>query len=225
MRRWAAQIDGPMLSDLLKWGKGSKTDPADIAPPKGADPVVVSKGFSKFLTAVKNQPEPSVVIDFGPVIGSNVEFLGDRLGCKLFIEDLITELDRHKKAGTMDALPADLAARLRQDEASVDGVLCWDFFDFLDKPTAQVLARQIVRSVRPGGAVLGLFCTVPAERAPFSKFEIIDEQSLRHRHHPGVGGAKVPQPNRDIIKMFDGLVVAESFLLKNSVREILLRKR
>jgi hypothetical protein len=28
-----------------------------------------------------------------------------------------------------------------------------------------------------------------------------------------------------VIKMFDGLTVAESFLLKNSTREMLLRKR
>ena len=31
--------------------------------------------------------------------------------------------------------------------------------------------------------------------------------------------------NRDIIRMFDGLSVAESFLLKTTTREILLRKR
>jgi len=216
-----------MLSDLLKWGKGSqKPDPADIAPPKGADLVVPSKGFAKFLSAVKNQPEPSVVIDFGPVIGGNVAFLGDRLGCKLFIEDLLTELDRHKKTGTVASMPAAIDGRLGQKaEGSVDGILCWDLFDFLDKTSAQTLARQIMRMLRPGGAVMGFFCTSAAERAPFTKFEVIDDQSLRHRHHPGAGGAKAPLANRDIIKMFDGLTVAESFLLKNSTREILLRKK
>ena len=214
-----------MLSGLLNWGR-QKPDPADIAPPKGADLVVPSKGFPKFLSAVKNQPEPSVVIDFGPVIGGNVAFLGDRLGCKLFIEDLVTELDRHKKAGTAAAMAAAIDARLGQKEAgSVDGILCWDLFDFLDKASGQALARQIIRMLRQGGAVMGFFCTSAAERAPFTKFEVIDDQSLRHRHHPGAGGAKVPLANRDIIKMFDGLTVAESFLLKNSTREILLRKR
>ena len=93
-----------MLSDLLKWGK--RGDAADIAPPKGAEVVMPSKAFPKFLTAVKNQPEPSIVLDFGPVIGSNVAFLGERLGCKLFIEDLVSELDRHKKAGAVDSMAA-----------------------------------------------------------------------------------------------------------------------
>ncbi len=216
-----------MLSDLLKWGgRGQKADPADISPPKGGEPAVASKGFPKFLAAVGSQPEPSVVVDFGPVIGGNVAFLGERLGCKLFIEDLLTELDRHKKTGTIFELPAALDARLgKRQDASVDGILCWDLFDFLDKAASQTLARQIIRLLRPGGAVVGFFCTGASERAPFTKYEIVDDHTLRHRHHPGAGGQKFPLANRDIIKMFDGLSVAESFLLKNSTREILLRKK
>ena len=215
-----------MFSDLLNWGKRQKTDPADIPPPKGAELVVPSKAFAKFLSALKNQPEPAIVLDFGPVIGSNVAFLGDRLGCKLFIEDLVTEFDRHKKSGTLSDMPAALDARLGQrGDASVDGILCWDLFDFLDKASAQALAKQVIRMLRPGGAVMGFFCTSAVERAPFTKFEVVDEQSLRHKHHPGAGGAKMSLPNRDIIKMFDGLNVTESFLLKNSTREILLRKK
>jgi hypothetical protein len=80
--------------------------------------------------------------------------------------------------------------------------------------------------LRPGGAVMGFFCTKPVERVPFTKYEILEaSSSLRHRHHPGSGGPKFVLQNRDIIKMFDGLFVAESFLLKSNTREILLRKR
>ena len=64
------------------------------------------------------------------------------------------------------------------------------------------------------------------DRAAFTKYEIVEESSsLRHRHHPGTGGPKFVLQNRDIIKMFDGLTVSESFLLKSNTREILLRKR
>ena len=56
------------------------------------------------------------------------------------------------------------------------------------------------------------------------KYEIVDDQSLRHRQHAGAG-ARHAHPNRDIIRMFEGLTVAESFLLKNNSREILLRKK
>ena len=217
-----------MLSDFLKWG-GKRPDPpsspTDLPPPRGGEQVVPSKAFPKFLSALANQPAPSTVIDFGPVIGSNVEFLGDRLGCKLFIEDLMSEIDRRQKAGTMDGMGAALEARLRQPPASVDGILCWDFFDYLDKPAAQLVARHLVNIVRPGGAIMGFFCTANVDRAPFTKYEIVDDHSLRHRHHPGNGGPKRTLLNRDIIKMFDGLIVSDSFLLKSNTREILLRKR
>ncbi len=82
-----------------------------------------------------------------------------------------------------------------------------------------------MRLLRPGGAVLGYFCTSGVERSAFTKFEIVDEKSLRHRYHPGIGGKKQVLQNRDIIRMFDGLVVSDSFLLKNNTREILLRKK
>ena len=60
----------------------------------------------------------------------------------------------------------------------------------------------------------------------FTKYEIVEESSsLRHRYHPGTGGPKYVLQNRDIIKMFEGLFVSESFLLKSNTREILLRKR
>src|SRR4029077_9832028 len=98
-------------------------------------------------------------------------------------------------------------------------------FDFLDKSSAQALARQILRLLRPGGAVMGFFCTAPSNRAAFTKYEIRDETSLRHRHHAGVGGPKHVLLNRDIIKMFEGLIVSDSFLLKSNTREILLRKK
>ncbi len=217
-----------MLSDLLKWGgkrpEQSGAARADKPAPRGEEPVVSSKAFPKFLTALTHQPSP-VLLDFGPVIGGNVAFFGERLGCKLFIEDLLAELDRHARAGTLEALPAALASRFTHGDASVDGVLCWDFFDFLDKASAQALARQVVRMLRPGGAVMGFFCTSSTPHAPFTKYEIVDEQNLRHRHHAGSGGDKHALLNRDIIKMFDGLIVSDSFLLKSNTREILLRKR
>lgn len=217
------------ISDLLKFG-GKKPDAgreaaADAPAPRGPDPILPSKALPKFVGALQHCAAP-VLVDFGPVIGTNVAFFGEHLGCKLFIEDLATQIDVHNRQGTRDQLPQALVKRFPHPDASVDGVLCWDIFDFLEKPAALPLARELVRVLRPGGAVMGFFCTSAVERAPFTKFEIVPESwSLRHRHHAGTGGAKFAVQNRDIIKMFDGLSVSESFLLKSNTREILLRKR
>ena len=110
-----------MLNDLLKWG-GKRPDqpgPVGMGPSaaRADEPVIPSKAFPKFLAALSQQPAP-VLLDFGPVIGSNVEFFGERLGCKLFIEDFFTDLDRHTRAGTLDDLANGvrdaLPARRRQ---------------------------------------------------------------------------------------------------------------
>ncbi len=218
-----------MLSDLLRWG-GKRPDqpetPGKAPAARGDEPVVPSKAFPKLLSAIAAQSEAPVVLDLGPVIGTNVAFFGERLGCKLFIEDLFGDYDRHARAGTLDALPGTIDTRFRHADGTVDGVMCWDFFDYLSKPAAQALAKQIVRMLKPGGAVMGFFCSsANAEHVAFMKYEVIDETSLRHRAHAGAGGRKHVLQNRDIIKMFDGLVVSDSFLLKSNTREILLRRR
>jgi hypothetical protein len=221
------------ISDLLKFGGKRSDQPAPAGPAgegsalKGPEQIIQSKALPKFLSAFANQPGP-LLIDFGPVIGTNVAFFGEQLGCKLFIEDLAAEIDRHNRGKIRDVLPASLAKRFTQADGSVDGVLCWDIFDFLEPAAAKALAREIVRVVRPGGAVMGFFCSTskPMERVGFSKYEIVaSTASLRQRHHSGTGGPKYVMQNRDIIRMFEGLTVAESFLLKSNTREILLRKR
>jgi hypothetical protein len=218
-----------MLSDILRWGgkRPGQTDPSGEAPvARGGDAVVASKALPKFLAAIAQRSETPVLIDLGPVIGSNVSFFGEQLGCKLFIEDLFADYDRHARAGTLDTLATVIETRFRHDDSSVDGILCWDVFDFLPKAASQALARQIVRMLRPGGSVMGFFCSTASPLPlPFTKYEIADEKSLRHRPHSGNGGVKHVLLNRDIIKMFDGLVVADSFLLKSNTREILLKRR
>jgi predicted SAM-dependent methyltransferase len=217
-----------MLSDLLRWGgkrPGQPDTPGETPARSGGEPVVSSKAFPKFLAALAQQPAPPVLVDFGPVIGANVSFFGDQLGCKLFIEDLFADYDRHARAGTLDAMAGTFPSRFRHADASVDGILCWDIFDFLPKAAAPALAREVLRMLRPGGAVMGFFCTSSVPRAPYLKYEIVDDKSLRHRPHAGAGGPKHALQNRDIIKMFEGLIVSDSFLLKNNTREILLKRR
>jgi predicted SAM-dependent methyltransferase len=214
-----------MISDILKWGtKRPEAPAAGTQGVRGEAPAVPSKGLPKFIAGLSQMDSP-VLLDFGPVIGSNVEFFGERLGCKLFIEDLLADIDRHTRGGTLDTLPDAIAKRFRHGDASVDGILCWDIFDFLDKKAATALATQVVRMLKPGGLVMGFFCSLPVDQAALTKYEIADEKSLRHRPHAGSAGPKRVLQNRDIIRMFEGLVVSDSFLLKTNTREMLLRRK
>ncbi len=219
------------ISDLLKFGGKRPNQGAgaisDAPSATGADSLIVSKALPKFIAALSSTDAP-VLIDFGAVIGPNVAFFGENLGCKLFIEDIAKDLDRHTRAGTREALPETLSKRFSQADGTVDGVLCWDIFDFLERPAAQALAKEVVRVLKPGGVAMGFFCSsmvgVPPQ-SPFTKFEIVEETMLRQRPQGGASGAKFVLQNRDIIRMFEGLSVGDSFLLKSNTREMLLRKR
>jgi hypothetical protein len=196
-------------------------------PPPAADvdPFFPTKALRKFLGCLTSHELP-VLIDLGPVVGSNIAYFGERLGCKIFVTDLFADLDRHVREGRMDAFGDFMAKKFTQDSASVDGVLCWDFIDYLDRPAAQKLAEQLTRVLRPDGALLGFFGTAPQNADTFyNKFIVTDEGvNLRSRAYPALRKRQSSLLNRDIIKLFSGLRVSDSFLLKNNQREILFRK-
>ena len=73
-----------------------------------------------------------MLLDLGPVVGSNVSFFGEQLGCKIFVEDIYADLDRHVRDGTLEELPAFLTKRFSAADGTVDGILCWDVIDYLD---------------------------------------------------------------------------------------------
>jgi len=191
--------------------------------PSDDDPVFATKALRKFLSCLTSRESP-VLVDLGPVVGSNVSFFGEQLGCKIFVEDLFADLDRHVRAGTLEALPAFLKRRFPQQAGSVDGILCWDLIDYLDRAAAQELASELTRVLRPDGALLGFFGTAQTREARYTKFIIADDVNLKHRSYEAARGRQAILLNRDIIKLFAGLRVSDSFLLKNNLREILFRK-
>jgi hypothetical protein len=212
------------LSDLLSFlgQRRAAEDQSPLATPAD-DPAFPTKALHRFLASLAARSSP-VLLDLGPVVGSNLTFFGEQLGCKIFIEDLFRDLDQHIQQKKLDELGKFLAQRFPQADGSVDGILCWDLFDYLDRPCAQVLARELTRLLSVDGALLGFFATLPSQDARYTKFIIVDQGNLRQRPYPAGRPKQQVLLNRDILKLFDGLRVAESFLLKTNVREILFRK-
>jgi len=202
-----------------------RQDPvAAPARPTAADESVFgTKALAKFLSALTSREQP-VLLDLGPVVGPNVNFFGEHLGCKILVDDIFADLDRHISGGRLEQFPQFIAGRLRHEANSIDGILCWDLFDYLDRPAAEVLAPQLTRILRPSGALFGMFATTAPKEPQYNKFTIIDQANLKYRTMPAARGRKAVLNNRDIQRMFDGLRVTESFLLKNQLREMLFRK-
>ncbi len=147
------------LLDRIAPRKGDAESPRR-ASGAAEDPVFTTKALHKFLTCLTSRESP-VLMDLGPVVGSNVSFFGEQLGCKILVEDIFSDLDRHIRAQKTEALPAFLTSRFTQPSGAIDGILCWDIFDYLDRAAAQALAVQLARILRPEGALLGFFSTSP----------------------------------------------------------------
>jgi SAM-dependent methyltransferase len=189
-------------------------------------PVHSTKVLAKFIAGLNGRSSP-VLLDLGSVTGSNVTFFGERLGCKIIVEDLSKDIDKAVKEKTLPDLPAHFTKRFSQEDASVDGVLCWDLFDYLDKHAAAALAKQIVRILKPDGVVLAFFNTLePKESNPavYTKHVVVDQAHLQYRPYPAARGKQRPFQNRDVQRMFEPLRITEQFLLKSQQREMLFRK-
>jgi len=203
-----------------------KSEPEFRAPGSASaddDPVFATKALKKFLSTLTSQATPTL-LDLGPVVGSNVSFFGEQLGCKIFVEDIFADVDRHVRDDKLADLPAFFQRRFSQDQGTVDGILCWDVIDYLDRPAAQELATQLTRILRPDGALLGFFGSAPPQDSRYTKFIIMDDVNLKYRAYPARRGRQAILLNRDIIRLFSGLRVSDSFLLQNNLREILFRK-
>lgn len=214
------------LTDLFAFFGGRRV-PDEAATTDAAslreEPTYPTKALTKFLKQLQSRANP-VLIDLGPVVGSNVTFFGEQLGCRIRVEDIAADIERHVKGNTLGELAAFFSTRFPQAAESVDGILCWDVIDYLDRPAAQALATSLTRLLRPDGALLGFFSTAEARAQVYTKYVVVDDANLRYRTYPASRARQRSLLNRDIIKLFDGLRVTDSFLMKTHMREILFRK-
>ncbi len=190
---------------------------------RSAEIVYSSKTLAQFLTLLFSRPSAELV-DLGPVVGANVAFIGERIGCKIHVEDLYADLERHASEGTLEQLPEFLGERLALPDQSVDAVLCWDIFDYLTPPAASVLAGELKRVLRTGGALLGFFSGGGPDDGCYTKYVIETDWRLRLRCYAAACHRERVLHNREITTLFAGLELFGSVLLKSGVREVLFCK-
>lgn len=209
------------MAGLFSWGARR---PAEApAPERPLETNATSVVLPRFIGAVALRPSP-VLLDLGPAVGANVTFLGDRLACKLLIGDLFHEA-RAIKPDAADELRVSIMARLERTVTSpLDGVLCWDAFDYLDRSSARAVAEFLVSRLLPGGVVHGYFATVPGDVDRYTRYLIQGPSTLTCRHEPVPSRKRCVLSTRDLAAVFAGTTVMESVLLKTQRREILLRK-
>jgi SAM-dependent methyltransferase len=165
------------LSDLFS---RRRKEPADSDAGASDAPVHPTKVLARFVASLSARTQP-VLLDLGPVVGSNVSFFGEQLGCKIIVEDLSKDIDRHVREGKLEDLPAALSKRFPHPSASIDGILCWDVFDYLDKNSAKKLAEQLTRILKPEGVLLAFFVTAepqPGAKPEYTRHIVIDPRTF-----------------------------------------------
>lgn len=182
-----------------------------------------TQALQKFLRCLNGADNP-LILDLGPVVGTNVTFFGEHLGCRIRVEDVAADIDRHVREGKLELLPEYFAGRFTQEPGSVDGILCWDILDYLDRPAAQALATALCRLLKADGCLLGFFSTAATPGQVYTKYVVVDESTLRYRTYPALRQRQRSLLNGDIIKLFKDLRVSDSFLMKSKLREMLFRK-
>ena len=196
---------------------------ADTSVTNVAEASYPTKALHKVLASLQSNDNP-LLLDLGPVVGSNVTFFGEQLGCRLRVEDLAKDIDRHVKDNTIEQLPEFFTKRFKEAAGTVDGILCWDLLDYLDRPAAQALATALSSLLRPEGCLLGFFSTADQREAIYTKYVVVDDTNLRYRTYPASRPRQRSLLNGDIIKLFKDLRVTDSFLMKSKLREMLFRK-
>ncbi|HEX4960971.1 MAG TPA: hypothetical protein VF173_09045 [Thermoanaerobaculia bacterium] len=165
------------------------------------------------------------VLDLGPAVGSNVEFLS-QFGCKLYIEDLYAALSSRTALGEGELSgPAFFAEFLAvPEETRFDVIFAWDLFNYLQRKElvhfAALLRRHCDRGARLF-ALMSILKTMPAQ--PY-RFKIQDEQTLIYERRTA---AERPSPRyvpSEITDAFKGFRVDRSFLLRHGIQEFLLAK-
>jgi len=209
------------LAGLFGWGARRPAEPP--APATSVDITATSIVLPRFLHAVSQRPAP-VLLDLGPVVGANVAFLGEQLGCRLLVGDMHRDLAARNAAMPEEWRDAVIARLAKTVAMPLDGVLCWDLFDYFDRGTAQAVAVLLTSRLAPGGVVHGLFGTTPGELRCRTRYVIHSASALTCRQEPAPPVKRGVLSTRDLAVIFAGMKVTESVLLKNQRREILLRK-
>ena len=212
------------LFGILGSRKAAEATPAaETSVTSAAEASYPTKALQKFLSSLQGNDNP-LLLDLGPVVGSNVTFFGEQLGCRIRVEDIAADIDRHVKTNTLEQLPEFFAKRFTQHQGAVDGILCWDLLDFLDRPAAQALATALSGLLKPDGCLLGFFSTANTHDSVYTKYVVVDESTLKYRTYPAPRARQRNLLNGDIIKLFKDLRVTDSFLMKSRMREMLFRK-
>lgn len=221
-------------------GAASAATTAKPGPSHAADSASntrVSNSLKEFLWLLSDIPQARI-LDLGPIAQSTLNFFLEK-GFRLSTEDLLrtwkefltTEEERLRlaPAGT-DGKPISqdafvdkfLNVALEYKTSNFHGVLAWDLLDYFDVAIVPKLMERIYDVMAPGGAMLALFHSKPADR--FHRFRVIDTQKFEAVPAPTIAVHAHVFQNREILDLFGKFRSSKTFVGRDQIREALFLK-
>ncbi|HVB58058.1 MAG TPA: hypothetical protein VNE63_16750 [Candidatus Acidoferrales bacterium] len=204
--------------------------------------VRTSNALKEFLWLIGDVPHARI-LDLGPVWQSTVNFLGEK-GFRISTEDLLVgwkqfvtdEEERLRIApvapageeGEIERLSSSLLAEkflmgaLQYPAESFHGLLLWDLLDYFDAPAGARIMEGLFSILHPGGVLLALFHSRPAER--FNRYRILDAQNVEIVAAPTLAVHTRVFQNREILELFEKFRSSKTFVGRDQVREALFLK-
>jgi hypothetical protein len=211
-----------------------KPGPAAVTPPGNAR---ISNALKEFLWLLSDVERPRI-LDLGAVSQSTLNFFIEKR-FRVSTEDMLrewkdfltTEEERLRTAPVGEEVERRSLAALAEkfiDEAlnypeqSVHGVLIWDLLDYFDPAVVPVLMERLYAMLQPGGTVLALFHSRPAER--FHRYRIRDGQTVELMPASTIAVHAHVFQNREILDLFGKFRSSKTFVGRDQVREALFIK-
>lgn len=209
-----------------------KTPPVEGASaPRGVEPgrlVHPSKALRIFVSDIRDRTKPQL-LDAGQVIGNNIEYFA-RMGCRVFVHDVLADRVSDLQLGR----PAKRFVRgtrwggLPYADEQFDGLLSWDLLDYFARDEVPSVIAELFRVLKKNALLFSLFCREQARRPePSQRYRIVDTGMLKHEPVTKGDTAKLfvtRLRNREILDAFVPHRVLHFIMLKNNMREIVVRK-
>ncbi|MFZ0213719.1 MAG: class I SAM-dependent methyltransferase [Candidatus Acidiferrales bacterium] len=211
----------------------------DAAPTarNGNENLRLSNGLKDFLWLISDV-ENGRLLDLGPVSQATLNFFIER-GFRVTTDDLqrswaqfrAIEEEKQRNLPPSDfnepLTPEEIAQHFLQNslqyaDEQFNAVLVWDLFDHLDADLLPRIANRLHEIVHPGGAVLGIFHSKPAQYV--YRYRIVDNQTIEMIP---IGPAIAPErafQNREILNLFGRFRSAKTFVGRDQLREGLFIK-
>jgi SAM-dependent methyltransferase len=213
----------------MKFGSGrglfSRSQPKESTPLTRA-----SSGLDQFCSFLESRQDLSV-LDMSGASQANITFITS-FGHRMSSDDIVGTMLEHFGKDFLSSQQAAsnsqrfLDSSLTFPDGTFDAILVWDALQFLAKPVLDQTVSQLLRILRPGGAMLVFFnANEKAVDIPVYSYRVHDRKNLTLLPRGGCPPQK-PQyfNNRSLEKVFLNASSVKFFLTRDHLRELIVRK-